>query len=264
MKSGQVKVLTEVGGRILHGVLTCILSAHRAGLAFNGAFGTGNLWVHTYEGATTTTGVELVVSRVYVGNGIQPTPPLDDARQKADYRALRQVIEALFPYDDRKKTLHVGRIYKLLETLAEGNDVVPRTRRTHLLQAYASIVSSPVAVSTMCLNLKRFYDQLDCDGDQRRDFDKAMVNIKHGFQKLRDEVNNNKPLFEKVFMYDYDKYSGYEENGMGLLHFARNWFTHVPTELPGLVRTPTYKLLLVHNIYRSVQPVYSFPFLSIL
>lgn len=58
-----VPVLTEVGRSILHGVLTCILSAHRAGMSFNGACGMENMWVHVYQQGATD---PLVVSRVYV------------------------------------------------------------------------------------------------------------------------------------------------------------------------------------------------------
>lgn len=248
-----VRVLTKVGRRILHGVLTCILSAHRAGQAFNGAFGMedddGNLnqlRVHVYEGATAE--YPRVVSRVYVhklSSSSPPPPPLvplDGESQKADYVVLKQVIQAMFPLD----TLHVGSIYELLEVLTGEDDDIfnddPVKRSTHLLQAYAVMVSSPVAVSTMCLNLKRFYEQLH--GDRKPIFADAMRAAQET-TRLADELEIQ-PLFENVYYYVppsqnndntsagtggnnviVNQYAG-DTTGMEMFNFARNWFAHQP------------------------------------
>ncbi|CAL5008507.1 unnamed protein product [Urochloa decumbens] len=257
-----VPVLTEFGGRILHGVLTCILSVHRAGLAFRGACGMDNLRVHVYKGATDQ--YPLVVSRVYVhddGGTSSSLVPLDGESQKADYRALVQVIEVLFQDDNSKKALHVGSIYKLLNDLAADNNkdeddtagsvitkgllVDQPVKRTYLLQAYAEMISSPVAVATMCFNLKRFYDQLD--GDHKPIFTDALRDAQQSTRLLCDEVDKQ-PLFIKVYYENNNNSSSrkkkkrsvdrsvpdnpYEggRTGTGLLTFARNWFTHVPEE----------------------------------
>lgn len=239
-----VKVLTEVGRSVLHGVLTCILSAHRAGLSFNGACGMGNLRVHVYEGET-----ELVVSRVYVNAGDgQVLVRLVGKTQKEDYVALRKAIhDVLFPGNDLK-TLHVGSIYKLLGGFtrdipdSEAKDIIDPVRRTHLLQAYAATVSSPVAVSTMCLNLKRLYKQLD--GNHKTKFTEAMRDAQR-ITWLLPEVGKQ-PLFEKVYYYESpsqnnhnsgnvsgsipnSQYAG-DKTGMEMFNFARNWFAHVPNQ----------------------------------
>lgn len=239
-----VPVLTEFGGRILHGVLTCILSAHRAGMSFNGACGMENLWVHVYQQGATD---PLVVSRVYVrdddggmsSSSSSSLVPLDGDSQKADYRALQQLIGKLFRDGKSKKALHVGSIYKLLDVDTADSVIsllVDRpVRRTHLLQAYAAMISSPVAVSTMCFNLKRFYDQLD--DDHKSTFKTALQHAQHKTRLLCDEVGTQ-PLFKKVYERPPPSGSGnvpdnpYEggRTGLGLLSFARNWFTHVPEE----------------------------------
>ncbi|KAL6642596.1 hypothetical protein ACP70R_020777 [Stipagrostis hirtigluma subsp. patula] len=229
-----VTVLTELGHTILHGVLTCVLSAHRAGLVYDGACGMDNFRVYFHEGATEG----LVVSRVYVDGAVVPAPPRDDERQKEDYLALQSVIEELFPLD----TLHVGSIYKRLASLTSDIPKYP-VRRTQLLQAHAAMVSSPVGVSTMCLNLMRFYDQLDKNSPgQQFIFRQAMEVAQRQTYKLHEAVKEQ-PLFKKVYEYippdNQNNSAGnaaslpnnqYEGNSTGLFHFARNWFTHAPAQ----------------------------------
>ncbi|KAL6906288.1 hypothetical protein ACP4OV_003889 [Aristida adscensionis] len=232
----MVPVLSGLGRRILHGVLTCVLSAHRAGMAYNGACGMGNfrVRVHYTQGGATT----MEVSRVY----IQPPPPPpfdDDAGEKEDYQALRGVIESLLPLT----TLHAGRIHQLLGSLASGIPASTpsfRARRTQLLQAHAATVSSPVAVSTMCLNLRRFYHQLD--SEHQFTFVQAMQTAQAStVPPLPDQVKKQ-TLFQDTHKFKKNalknnaanegtvpdnQYAG-DITGTELFNFARNWFTHVP------------------------------------
>ncbi|CAL4940915.1 unnamed protein product [Urochloa decumbens] len=236
-----VTVLTELGASILHGVLSCVLSAHRVSLAYDGVCGVDDLWVcvHDHKGAG------LVVSRVYVGCGVKPSPV--DARGagiRRDYRELRRVIDELFRSSPSNLPLHVQSILTLLANLASlQSSALPPAKSTQLLRAYAVMVSSPVAVATMCVNLKRFYDQLE--PSQKPVFQKAMETAQNKTEDLMKAVEAQ-PLFHKVYGYTpadaasggsaaagvdsrpTNQYKG--TTGMELFNFSRNWFMHVPEE----------------------------------
>lgn len=253
-QSMTMTVMSKLGRRILHGVLSCVLNAHGAGLVYDGVSQMDDFRVYVYDDYE---GRRTEFARVvYVRDAmLRPLPEQDFiSRQNEVYQTLREVIGRLFPVP--WMPLHVQNIHILLDKLAESMPAGPPEKRTQLLQAHAAMVSSSVGVATMWFNLKRFYDQLE--PEKKSTFEQAMTEAESRTAKLDLEVEKQ-TLFETVYHNDgkakkantsaarrrtqqdqapKTPYAG----DTGIFDFARNWFTHVPGERwePPPVRTYTF------------------------
>lgn len=260
-KPGQqesMTVMSKLGRRILHGVLSCVLNAHGAGLVYDGVSQMDDFRVYVYQGTTEFARV------VYARDAMLRTLPEGRfiIRQKEVYQTLAKVIEELFPF--AQMPLHVQSIHILLDyKLAECMPAGPPQKRTQLLQAVAAMVSSSVGVATMWLNLKRFYDHLD--SKKKPAFRQAITLAEIRTDKLAIQVDEQ-TLFKTVYdnngkakkantntsaagssssrrrpQQDQAPKTPYAGD-IGIFDFARNWFTHVPDErwTPPPVRTYTY------------------------
>lgn len=214
----EVRVLTALGVRIFRGIMSCVLQAHEAGIAYGGSFSVQVSVFERWNGTTIapeTAGVRIIGERVV---------PCDHDAQKDDYQQLRKIIKEAFGHGRGSLPLHVDMICKKLDNLA-GTQINLPNGSTQLLQALVATVD-PLVMATMWWNLVRFQDSLGPKPSQekktsieRKEFDSIVNKAPTGSSGWRGL--NYDGLFKKTTW----------GSATDLLSIARNWFTHFPEEV---------------------------------
>ncbi|KAG2621625.1 hypothetical protein PVAP13_3NG315800 [Panicum virgatum] len=230
-------VLTPLGVRILRGIMSCVLAAHQAGLAYNGSLQIGHLVVSGFSRGehgliVPETAAVRINDQMAVELEIRAVP-LTPEGQKADYFALAAILGRVF----RKGfPLHVDTIHVKLGNLAAPGGPAPAPATTQLLQAFVAM-ADPQVMATMWWNLARFANSLGPplwhwnDGaniwemrlttKERLAFEQAVDN---GSYWWTDTVTSNQQFSRHINGRNNYRYWAATD----LLRFARNWFTHAP------------------------------------
>ena len=229
----NVRVLTVLGVRIFRGIMSCVLKAHEADLAYQGCFSVQvSVFKRNGKIVPETAGVRIIGERVV---------PMDHGARKDDYVRLRKIIKEAFTKDNGSLPLHVKKIDLQLSTLSADQRVPPSTS-TELLTALAATVD-PLVVATMWWNLVRFQDSLGPDPCPRKE-KKELLQIK--YKKIKKGTTHQRTHFDAIvnkscvprdgwdeLIKESSRFKEYKTRGTAtdLLSIARNWITHFPEEV---------------------------------
>lgn len=253
-------VLTDVGERILHGIISCLVRAHKAFRSYNGGLTVENLWVTGYQSSGA---IIPETASVDIKHGALLSYPLNVENQLEDYTKLSLIICEIVPETTPPSlqghrlpdAISVERLDTIVWLLDKENLLSPERqhsrlesdklikRRNQLLQALAAM-TDPLVMATMWWNLVRFQKSLEIimpPPMMRQAFRDALHRTNH---MCWCQYAERDPYFTRVFEFE-NKQEEYrkQDDGQGLLRFARNWFTHAPGHV--LVRTLDYSGFLL-------------------